>query len=84
MLRVFVPLPVVFAAKGFVAGQKGATIWPLVTLHVFSKPLALHTEIVESTYLNSHGRPLNLLHVWQVTRFSLLSLEYLITVSDGN
>jgi len=41
VLRVFVTLPVVLAAKYFVTGQEGAAVRPLVTLHVFSNPLAL-------------------------------------------
>jgi hypothetical protein len=35
VLRIFMTLPIVLAAKGFVAGQEGAAIWPLVTLHMF-------------------------------------------------
>lgn len=35
VLRIFMTLPIILAAKGLVAGQEGAAIWPLVTLHVF-------------------------------------------------
>tara|TARA_R110002060_G_scaffold2894_9_gene4699 strand:- start:1893 stop:2291 length:399 start_codon:yes stop_codon:yes gene_type:complete len=35
VLRVFVALPIIFAAEVFVAGQECAAIRPLVTLHVF-------------------------------------------------
>jgi hypothetical protein len=74
VLRIFMTLPIILAAKGLVAGQEGAAIWPLVTLHVFPEQLALHIKDVENTYFNSQGRPVNLLQVWQVTWFSLLLL----------
>lgn len=35
MLRIFVALPVILAAKGLVACQEGAAVRPLVPLHVF-------------------------------------------------
>jgi hypothetical protein len=35
VLGVLVTLPIILAAKGLVAGQEGAAIRPLVTLHVF-------------------------------------------------
>jgi hypothetical protein len=38
VLRVFVSLPIILAAKGFVTGQECAAIRPRVTLHMFPKP----------------------------------------------
>ena len=43
VLRIFMTLPVILAAKRLVTSQEGAAIRPLVTLHVFPDPLALTT-----------------------------------------
>jgi len=74
VLGVLVTLPIILAAKDLVAGQEGAAIRPLVTLHVFPEKLALPVKNNKNTYFSSQGRPVNLWQTLQVTWFSLLLL----------